>query len=69
MTVDNCAVYILNSLGEIAERGQLGEIYISGAHVADGYVKSMTERNSIKETPFSSNTFCDRKGKKILLVP
>lgn len=29
----NCAVYVLNSAGEPVERGQIGEIFVSGPYV------------------------------------
>lgn len=47
--IDNCAVYILNSLGKLAELGEVGEVFISGAHVADGYVEEQKQASSAKK--------------------
>lgn len=56
--LDNCAIYILNSFGELVERGQIGEVFISGAHVADGYINGLKANN----TSFMPNTVDNSKG-------
>jgi non-ribosomal peptide synthetase component F len=48
-------VYVLNATGEPVERGQIGQVFVSGAHIADGYVngKEMTANflvNAIQKT-------------------
>lgn len=56
--LDNCAIYILNSQGELVERGQIGEVFVSGAHVAGGYING-TKTSSVS---FMSNSVEKRKG-------
>jgi len=56
--LDNCAVYVLNSMGEPVERGQIGEVFISGAHVADGYIKGKEVMNN---NSFVTNTIEENK--------
>ena len=36
--MDNCAIYILNALNEVLDRGEIGQIFVAGAHLADGYI-------------------------------
>ena len=38
MALDSCDVYVLNASGEPVERGQIGQVFVAGAHIADGYV-------------------------------
>lgn len=56
--MDNCAIYILNSSGELVERGQIGEVFVSGAHIADGYINVSKGSG----TSFIANTAGGRKG-------
>jgi len=57
MVVDNCNVYILNSSGEAVEQGQTGQVFVAGAHIADGYVNGKEMAAN-----FVNNTIHKRKG-------
>lgn len=58
--MDNCAIYILNPFGEPVESGQIGEVFVSGAHVADGYINGT---KTVNTTSFIANSTEERKGK------
>ena len=55
--VDNCAVYLLNASKEVVPLGEIGEIYVVGAHVASGYV------NNREKDRFIANHIENRKGR------
>jgi len=38
--VDNTALYLLNDKGQTVEPGCVGELYVSGANLASGYVNN-----------------------------
>lgn len=63
--LDNCAIYILNPMGEPVESGQIGEVFVSGAHVADGYINGTKPVNT---TSFIANNAEKRKG-TFLAIP
>jgi hypothetical protein len=46
-------------LGEVVERGQIGEVFVSGAHVAEGYINGTKTGNT---TSFIANAAEKRKG-------
>ena len=65
----NTAVYIVDDRGDIVPEGEVGELYVASANVADGYVHLKSAANSSKivdeqktlsaiaECPFSRNPF------------
>ena len=55
--IDNCAVYVVNAANEPVEAGEMGQVYVAGAHVADGYI------NRREMASFVANVVEDRKGK------
>jgi non-ribosomal peptide synthetase component F len=55
--IDNCAVYVVNAANELVEAGEIGQVYVAGAHVADGYI------NRREMASFVANVVEDRKGK------
>ena len=61
--LDNCAIYILSPLGEVVDLGQIGEVFVSGAHVAEGYINGTKMGNTAS---FIANAAEERKGTKIL---
>uniref|UniRef100_A0A0P5KZY5 Ss-alanyl conjugating enzyme n=2 Tax=Daphnia magna TaxID=35525 RepID=A0A0P5KZY5_9CRUS len=61
--LDNCAIYILNPFGEPVESGQIGEVFVSGAHVADGYINGT---KTVNTTSFIANSTEERKGYEIM---
>lgn len=65
--LDNCTIYILDSMGEPVERGKSGEIFISGAHVADGYIKGKDITSSTKNS-FVPNTIQKKKGFETIIT-
>lgn len=38
--VDNCVIYLLDPTKEPVESGEVGEIYVAGAHLCSGYVNN-----------------------------
>lgn len=46
--VNNTALYLLNDNGQIVEPGCLGELYVSGANLASGYVNKRDPQRFIK---------------------
>ncbi len=61
MPLDNCAVYILNSVGKPVEPGQIGEIFASGAHVTSERYMTNKDLNSVGGYS-SNNTDINKKG-------
>ncbi|XP_046647830.1 tyrocidine synthase 3-like isoform X2 [Daphnia pulicaria] len=57
--LDNCAIYILSPLGEVVDLGQIGEVFVSGAHVAEGYINGTKTGNTAS---FVANAADERKG-------
>ena len=55
--MDNCAVYLLNGAKELVPLGDIGEMYVVGAHVASGYVN-----NREKDRFTANNIQPNRKG-------
>lgn len=45
--VDNTALYLLNSEGQIVEPGGLGELYVAGANLASGYVNNRDQHRFV----------------------
>lgn len=56
--LDNCSIYILNALGEPVECGQMGEVFVAGAHVADGYING----HKMETSSFTRNALELREG-------
>lgn len=58
MALDNCDVYVLNASGGPVEWGQIGQVFVAGAHIADGYVNGKEMAAN-----FVNNTIKCQKGK------
>ena len=66
--LDNCTIYILDPMGEPVERGKSGEIFISGAHVADGYIQGKVIIASSNNNSFVPNNIQKKKGFETIIT-
>lgn len=63
--VDNTALYLLNSEGQIVESGSLGELYVAGANLASGYVNNRDPHRFIANSqPHEPGEKAKKKKKK-----
>ncbi|KAI9561851.1 hypothetical protein GHT06_012813 [Daphnia sinensis] len=53
--MDNCAIYLLNASKELADNGEIGELYVAGRHLCSGYVRNREMerflKNHVDNTP------------------
>ena len=59
----NTRVYILDALREPVPEGTEGDLYVSGALIASGYLENATIANSQDEAAFTANSFANDADK------
>lgn len=59
--MDDVAIYLLDEKKELVGPGEIGEIYVAGAHMCSGYIRNREmdrfTKNHIEDTPGMQSLF------------